>query len=88
MGSKVNSKHGDAANMSGEKYLKGRTAGVEGTYGKAREGVAEATAVATVMDQSDSGSVQADLTESASSMYRKAVMNKGDDIGDKALTER
>jgi hypothetical protein len=88
MGSKIDSKHADKANESGEAYLKGRRAGVEGTYGKGRKGTAEITIVADKMDQSDSGSVQGDLTSSASSLYRKAVRNEGDDMGDKALTER
>lgn len=88
MGSKVNSKHADPANESGEAYLKGRKAGVEGSYGKSRKGTAEETIPADVMDQSDSGSVQTDLTSSAASLYRKAVRNEGDDMGDKALTER
>jgi hypothetical protein len=89
MGSKVDSRNGDKANMKGEAYLKGRQAGVEGTYGKARSGnVAEKTIVADKMDQSDSGSLQTDLTDSARSMYQKAVKNEGDSIGDKALTER
>jgi hypothetical protein len=32
--------------------------------------------------------LQTDLTDSARSMYQKAVKNEGDSIGDKALTER
>ena len=87
--SKVDSKHGDRANESGEAYLKGRRAGVEGTYGKARAGhSAEKTNVADKMDQSDSGSLQSDLTSAASSLYKSAVSGRGDKEGDKALTER
>ena len=87
--SKVDSKHGDKANESGEAYLKGRRAGVEGTYGKARAGrSAEETNVADKTDQSDSGSLQSDLTSAASSLYKNAVHNRGDKDGDKALTER
>ena len=87
--SKVDSKHGDKANESGEAYLKGRKAGVEGTYGKSRSGnLAQETNVADVMDQSDSGSLQTDLTSSAKSLYSQAVKNTGDKLGDKALTER
>jgi hypothetical protein len=89
MASKINSKNGDKANESGEAYLKGRRAGVEGTYGKSRSGnVAQETNVADKMDQSDSGSLQSDLTSSARSLYQNAVHNRGDKEGDKALTER
>jgi len=87
--SKVDSKNGDRANESGEAYLKGRRAGVEGTYGMARKGnVAEKTNVADKMDQSDSGSLQSDLTSAARSIYQDAVSGRGDKMGDKALTER
>jgi hypothetical protein len=89
--SKVNSKHGDKANESGETYLKGRKAGVEGTYGKKRPGhSAEETNVADKMDQSDSGSLQSDLTSAASSIYSRAV-GPGEDpskMGDQALRDR
>jgi hypothetical protein len=89
MSSKVDSRNGDRANQSGEEYLKGRRSGVEGTYGKARSGnVAEKTNVADKLDQSDSGSLQSDLTSSARSLYQNAVHNRGDKEGDKALTER
>jgi hypothetical protein len=89
MGSKVDSRNGDKANESGEAYLKGRKAGVEGSYGKARSGnVAEKTIVADKMDQSDSGSLQSDLTSSARSIYQNAVKNRETPDGDKALTER
>jgi len=87
--SKVDSKHGDSANESGEAYLKGRKSGVEGTYGKSRKGAsAEETNVADKMDQSDSGSLQTDLTSAARSLYQDAVSGRGDKMGDKALTER
>jgi hypothetical protein len=89
MASKVDSRNGDRANQKGEEYLKGRRAGVEGTYGTARRGnSAEKTNVADKMDQSDSGSLQTDLTSSARSLYQDAVHNRGDKLGDKALTER
>jgi hypothetical protein len=89
MASKINSKNGDKANESGEAYLKGRRAGVEGTYGKSRSGnAAQETNVADKMDQSDSGSLQSDLTSSARSLYQNAVHNRGDKEGDKALLER
>jgi hypothetical protein len=89
MGSKINTKNGDKANESGEAYLKGRRAGVEGTYGKSRSGnVAQETNVADKTDQSDSGSLQSDLTSSARSIYQNAVKNRETPDGDKALTER
>ena len=76
----------EVAVMRGEEYLKGRRAGVEGTYGESRKGLAEKT-VLPKNDMHDSGS-EGDLASTASSLYRKAVMNRGDDMGDKALTER
>jgi hypothetical protein len=79
---------GEKANESGEAYLKGRRAGVESPSGKARRGTAEETNVADTMDQSDSGSLQTDLTSAARSMYQDAVSGRGDRLGDKALTER
>jgi hypothetical protein len=89
MASKVNSHNGDKANESGEAFVKGRKAGVEGTYGTSRGAKgAEKTIVADKMDQSDSGSLQSDLTSSARSLYQNAVHNRGDKDGDKALTER
>jgi hypothetical protein len=89
MGSKVDSRNGDRANQKGEEYLEGRRSGVEGTYGKARSGnVAEKTIVADKTDQSDSGSLQSDLTSSARSIYQNAVKNRETPDGDKALTER
>jgi len=80
----------EKANMNGEAYLKGRKAGVEGTKGKERKGVAEKTVVADVKDQSLSGSVQTDLTAAAKSMYSRAV-GPGEDPskeGDQALRDR
>lgn len=66
-----------------EVYQKGRTSGVEGTYGQKRKGVAEKTAVA---NPEGSG----DLANVASSVYRKAVRNGGgsDTGGDPALRQR
>ncbi len=69
-----------------EMYVKGRRAGVEGTYGEAHDGVAEKT-VASALDSNDGGGEDG-LKSAASSIYEKAVMNRGDSIGDKALTER
>ncbi len=82
------SNKGEKANMSGEAYLKGRKAGIEGPSGSTRKGIAEKTVVADKMDQSDSGSMQSDLTSAAHSLYSAAVKNTGDKMGDKALTER
>jgi hypothetical protein len=78
----------ESAVMHGEEYLKGRRAGVEGTHGEMRKGLAEKTVVGKPDEQSDSGSVQGDLSSAARSIYEKAVKNRGDDQGDKALTER
>lgn len=75
------------ANESGEKYLKGRTAGVEGTHGQKRKGIAEKTVIGGG-DQSDGGTLDAALRESAGSMYRKAVDNSDDKMGDQALRDR
>lgn len=77
----------ERANESGEKFLKGRTAGVEGTHGQARKGVAEKTVIGHG-DQRDSGSLDPELGTAASSLYSDAVKNRGDKHGDKALTER
>jgi hypothetical protein len=70
---------------SNEEYVKGRRAGVEGTYGDKGRGVAERTVVPK--DNTDSGSEDG-LPGVAHSLYEKAVKNRGDSIGDKALTER
>jgi hypothetical protein len=77
----------ESANMSGEKYLKGRTAGVEGTHGSARKGVVEKTVIGHG-DPGDSGSLDPELKSAARSLYRDAVSGRGDKHGDKALTER
>ena len=78
----------EAANESGEKFLKGRTAGVEGTHGASRKGVAEKTIIGHG-DQRDSGSLDPDLAKAAS-VYKKAVRNGGgkDAMGDQALHDR
>lgn len=79
----------ERANESGEKYLKGRTAGVEGTHGKARKGVAEKTVIGSG-DQRDSGSLDSELGSAASSIYSRAV-GPGEDpskMGDQALRQR
>lgn len=78
-----------AAKMSGEEYVKGRRAGVEGTQGQSRAGKGvEKTIPDSDKHDADSGSRQKDLCEAASGLYSKAVHNRGDSIGDKALTER
>lgn len=69
-----------------EEYLKGRRAGVDNTYGMSRKGVAEKTAI-PAHDSNDGGG-EGDLKTAASSIYRQAVKNTGDKLGDKALTER
>jgi hypothetical protein len=79
----------ESANESGEKYQKGRTAGVEGTHGTARKGVAEKTVIGSG-DQSEGGTLDGALSGAASSIYSKAVKNGGgsDTGGDPALRER
>jgi len=77
-----------------EKYLKGRRAGVEGTYGEKggalrHKGVVEATSVSK-NDKDPSGSEDG-LGGVASKMYKGAIRNGGgssNGIGDKALRER
>jgi hypothetical protein len=74
------------AKMKGEEYLKGRRAGVEGTHGASRKGVAEKTALPH-SDTCDSGG-ESELNSVARSIYKDAVGGRGDKHGDKALTER
>jgi hypothetical protein len=69
-----------------EEHVRGRRAGVSDTYGRSRKGVAERT-VFPAHDSNDGGGEDG-LKTAASSIYRKAVENRGDDQGDKALTER
>jgi hypothetical protein len=76
----------ESANMRGEEYLKGRRAGVEGTHGAERKGVAEKTLLPH-SDTNDSGG-ESELNRAARSIYQDAVKNRGDKQGDKALTER
>ena len=76
----------ESAKMKGEEYLKGRKAGVEGTHGASRKGVAEKTLLPH-SDVNDSGG-ESELTMAARSIYKEAVSNRGDKDGDKALTER
>jgi hypothetical protein len=76
----------EAAKMKGEEYLKGRKAGVEGTHGASRKGVAEKTMLPH-SDVNDSGG-ESELNRAARSIYQDAVHNRGDKDGDKALTER
>jgi hypothetical protein len=71
----------------GESYQKGRTAGVEGTYGSKRKGVAEKT---VIPEGENLGSGEGDLGAAATSIYGKAVRNGGgsDTGGDPALRQR
>jgi hypothetical protein len=68
-----------------EEYLEGRRSGVEGTYGAKRAGTAEKT---VVTGGADDGGGASELTSTASRLYRNAVDNRGDSMGDKAMTER
>jgi hypothetical protein len=76
----------EAAKMTGEEYLKGRRAGVEGTHGASRKGVAEKHLLPH-SDVNDSGG-ESELNEAARNIYQAAVHNRGDKDGDKALIER
>jgi hypothetical protein len=76
----------ESAKMKGEEYLKGRKAGVEGTHGASRKGVAEKTLLPH-SDVNDSGG-ENELNRVARSIYQDAVSGRGDRDGDKALTER
>ena len=76
----------EAAKMKGEEYHTGRKAGVEGTHGASRKGIAEKTALPH-SDVNDSGG-ESELNRCARSLYQDAVHNRGDKDGDKALTER
>jgi hypothetical protein len=78
----------ESADMRGEEYLKGRRAGVEGTYGKTRKGVAEETIIGGSGEQSDGGTLDVELSGAAARIYRNAVENRETPDGDKALTER
>ncbi len=79
----------ERANESGEKYLKGRTAGVEGTHGTPRKGIAEKTVIGSG-DQSDGGTLDPALRSAAKSMYDRAVAapEDGSKMGDQALRDR
>lgn len=76
----------ESAIMKGEEYLKGRRAGVEGTHGAERKGLAEKTLLPH-SDVNDGGG-ENELTRAARSIYQDAVSGRGDKEGDKALTER
>jgi hypothetical protein len=77
----------DKMDKGSEEYVKGRRAGVEGTYGEDRPGNSAEKTIFPASGNSDGGGEDS-LGEKASSIYRKAVENRGDDMGDKALTER
>lgn len=77
----------ERAVMKGEEYLEGRRAGVEGTYGEPRKGVAERT----VFRHGDNeGGGENGLPAAASGIYQKALRNGGGSNtgGDEALTKR
>ena len=76
----------ESAVMKGEEYLKGRRAGVEGTHGAERKGLAEKTMLPH-SDVNDGGG-ENERSRVARSIYRDAVSGRGDKDGDKALTER
>jgi hypothetical protein len=75
-----------------EKHVAGRRAGVQGTYGSKAHAtrhfkdVAEGTVVPP-NDSSDGGG-EPETARVATSLYQDAVKNRGDKIGDRALTER
>jgi hypothetical protein len=71
----------------GESYERGRSAGVEGTYGAKRKGVAEKT---ILPEGENVGGAEGGLGKAASSIYSKAVANGGgrDTGGDPALRQR
>lgn len=75
--------------MSGnEKYLKGRTSGVEGTFGKGRSDGVEKTVISG--ENSNSGSLDSELKGATGSMYSRAVADSPDPSkrGDQALRDR
>jgi hypothetical protein len=84
MSSKVNRR--EAPDRGAEEYLKGRRAGVEGSYGEAHDGVAERTVVSAIGNGLGGG--EDGLEATAKSLYGQAVRNTGDKLGDKALMER
>ena len=78
-----------------EEYVKGRRSGVEGTYGAERSKDNKAPVGTRVTEKTiypgerdSDGGGEGPLGEAASSIYQKAVSNRGGDLGDKALTER
>lgn len=76
-----------SSDVSGnEKYVRGRRAGVDNTFGEDHDGVAERT-VASGKRDSDGGGEDG-LDTAARNIYQDAVHNRGDKMGDKALTER
>jgi hypothetical protein len=75
----------EKAKMTGEEYLKGRKAGVEGTHGASRKGIAEKTLLPH-SDVNDSGG-ENELNAVARKLHQKALRNDGSG-GDPALIER
>jgi hypothetical protein len=74
--------------MGNEEYLKGRKAGVDGTYGAKRKGLAEKTNLPHPSSHDSGGNVP--VHEAATSLYDRAKAKEWDTsgIGDQALTER
>jgi hypothetical protein len=75
----------ESASMHGEEYQKGRRAGVEGTHGAERKGVAEKTLLPH-SDVCDSGG-ESELNRAAASIKSKALRSDGSG-GDPAIRER
>jgi hypothetical protein len=69
-----------------EEYVRGRKEGVHNTFGEDHDGVAERT-IASGKRDSDGGGEDG-LGKAAHDVYQAAVHNRGDKMGDKALTER
>ncbi len=78
----------ERADMAVEEYLKGRRAGVEGTYGDKRKGVAEKTIVPGKANSDGGG--EDGLAAKVKSLYGRAVAASEDPskIGDQALRDR
>lgn len=79
----------ERASEGGEKFLEGRRAGVEGTHGQPRKGVAEKTVIGHG-DQRNSGSLDPDLGRAVGSMYSRALSSSPDPskMGDQAMFDR
>jgi hypothetical protein len=80
----------EKANEKGEKFLKGRTAGVEKTFGTKNRGKVAENTIIGKGDQRDSGSLDSELGTAASSLYTRAVVDAPDPskMGDQAMYKR